>query len=142
MKQIFLRPGKEKPVLNRHPWVFSGAIARIEDGVADGEIVNVLNGRGQFLARGYLNRMSQITVRLLTWDETETIDARWLKGRLQRAIQGRQRLADEGEYDAFRLVNAESDGLPGLVVDRYGHYLVLQFLTLGMEHFGTRSLGY
>ena len=132
-KRVYLRPGKEKPVSNRHPWVFSGAIARIDDGTRDGDIVDVADGRGRFLARGYINRLSQITVRLLTWDESETIDRRWLRRRLERAVQGRRRLLDGTECDAFRLVNAESDGLPGLVVDRYGDYLVVQFLTLGTE---------
>ena len=135
MKQVFLRPGKEKPVLNKHPWIFSGAIARLDDGVTDGDVVDVMNGRGQFLARGYVNRYSQITVRLLTWDENEAIGRRWLRRRLEQTVQGRQQLMAAEDCDALRLVNAESDGLPGLVVDRYGPYLVLQFLTLGMERF-------
>ena len=133
MKRVHLRPGKEKPVLNRHPWVFSGAIARIDDGIRDGDIVDVVDGRGHFLARGYINRLSQITVRLLTWDESETIDRLWLQRRLERAVLGRRWLLDENECDALRLVNAESDGLPGLIVDRYGDYLVVQLLTLGVE---------
>ena len=133
MKQVYLRPGKEKPVLNRHPWIFAGAIAQIDDGTQDGDIVDLVDGRGHFLARGYVNRLSQITVRLLTWDESETIDRQWLQRRLERAVLGRRWLLDANDCDAMRLVNAESDGLPGLVVDRYGDYLVVQFLTLGVE---------
>lgn len=133
MKEVRLRPGKEKPVLNRHPWVFSGAIARLDDGIRDGEIADVISARGQFLARGYVNRYSQITIRLLTWNEEDTIDRHWLRKRLDQALYGRQRLAAMEDCDAFRLINAESDGLPGLVVDRYGRFLVLQFMTLGME---------
>ena len=71
MHRVVLRSGKEKPVLARHPWIFSGAIARIDDGAADGDLVDVVDGRGRFLARGYLNRRSQIAVRVLTWNETE-----------------------------------------------------------------------
>ena len=133
MKRITLRPGKEKPVINRHPWVFSGAIARIDDGITDGDIVDVVDARGQFLARGYVNRLSQIAVRLLTWDSHEPVDRALIRRRLEQAIQGRKGLLGAADCDAFRLVNAESDGLPGLVVDHYGSYLVVQFLTLGIE---------
>ena len=133
MAQVTLKRGREKPVLNRHPWVFSGAIKRIEGEVADGDVVEVADYRGRFLARGYLNRCSQIAVRLLTWDEGEVIGGDFWRRRLERAWASRQALADDPATDAYRLVNAESDHLPGLVVDRYGDYLVVQFLTLGIE---------
>ena len=133
MARVFLRSGKEKPVINRHPWIFSGAIARADDGIGDGDMVDVVDSAGKFLARGYINQRSQIAVRLLTWESDETIDDLFWGRRLDRAIQGRQSLVSEGDRSAVRLVNAESDGLPGLVVDRYGPYLVLQILTLGIE---------
>lgn len=134
MGRVYIRSGKEKPVLNKHPWIFSGAIARVDERLQDGQVVDVVDGQGKFLARGYLNRKSQIAVRLLTWDEGDAIDEQWLRSRLERAIGGRAALIDDdGQQGARRLVNAESDGLPGLVVDQYGPYLVLQFLTLGME---------
>jgi len=131
--KVLLKRGREKPVLNRHPWVFSGAIKRIEGEAADGEVVEVADYQGRFLARGYLNRRSQITVRLLTWDEGEVVGRDFWRRRLERAFASRQALANDPSTDAYRLVNAESDLLPGLIVDRYGDYLVAQFLTLGIE---------
>jgi len=133
MARVVLKRGREKPVLNRHPWIFSGAIKRIEGEVADGEVVVATDYRGRFLAQGYLNRRSQITVRLLTWDESEVIGGDFWRRRLERAFAGRRALVDDPSTDAYRLVNAESDLLPGLVLDRYGDYLVVQFLTLGIE---------
>ncbi|MFQ5813793.1 MAG: class I SAM-dependent rRNA methyltransferase, partial [Anaerolineae bacterium] len=133
MARVVLKRGREKPVLNRHPWIFSGAIKRIEGEVADGEVVVVADYRGRFLGRGYLNRRSQIAVRLLTWDEGEVVEEDFWRRRLERAWASRQALADDPSTNAHRLVNAESDLLPGLVVDRYGDYLAVQFLTLGIE---------
>lgn len=133
MRRVILRAGKEKPVLNRHPWVFSGAIARIDDDVNDGDIADVVDASGRFLARGYVNRRSQIVARLLTWQADEPVDHVLIRRRLEQAAQGRKELMASGDCDALRLVNAESDGLPGLIVDRYGSYLVVQFLTLGIE---------
>jgi len=109
--------------------------------VADGEVVAVADCRGGFLARGYLNRRSQIAVRLLTWDEGEVIETDFWRRRLERAFASRQALADDPSTDAYRLVNAESDLLPGLVLDRYGDYLVVQFLTLGIERWKAELVG-
>jgi 23S rRNA (cytosine1962-C5)-methyltransferase len=135
MKTVTLKPGREKPVRNRHPWVFSGAIRRIEEGAGDGELVRVLDSRGQHLAIGTLNRRSQIAVRLLTWDPEEPVDREFWRRRLSRAIAGRRALIADGSTTAYRLVHAEADGIPGLVVDRYGDWLVLQCLTLGMARY-------
>lgn len=133
MARVLLKRGREKPVLNRHPWIFSGAIKRIEGQYENGDVVEVADYRGRFLARGYLNRHSQITVRLLTWDEDEPVEENFWRGRLERAIASRQALAEDPRTNAYRLVNAEADLLPGLILDRYGDYLVAQFLTLGIE---------
>jgi len=131
--KVVLKRGREKPVLNRHPWIFSGAIKNIEGECADGDIVTVVDSRGGFLAQGYLNRRSQITVRLLSWIEEETIDRGFFRHRLEQAIAIRRPLQEDPATNAYRLVNAESDFLPGLVLDRYNEYLVIQFLTLGIE---------
>jgi 23S rRNA (cytosine1962-C5)-methyltransferase len=131
--KVVLKRGREKPVLNRHPWIFSGAIKNIEGECADGDIVTVVDSRGGFLAQGYLNRRSQITVRLLSWIEEETIDRGFFRHRLEQAIAIRRPLQEDPATNAYRLVNAESDFLPGLVLDRYSEYLVIQFLTLGIE---------
>lgn len=130
---VFLKAGRERSVLRYHPWVFSGAIARVEGQPADGDVVEVRSAQGDWLARGYLNRRSQIAVRLLTWDPHELVDAALWRKRLQRAVAAREALLRDLSTTACRLVHAESDGLPGLVVDRYGDYLVVQFLTLGVE---------
>jgi len=132
--RIILKAGREKPVRQRHPWVFSGAIARTEGALAPGDPVDVLDADGTLLARGYGNRASQIRARLMTWDPDEQPDAGAWRRRLaasvaERAGDGRLAAPDS----ACRLVFAESDGLPGLIVDRYGPWLVLQALTAGVE---------
>ena len=106
MPSITLKPGKEKPVLNRHPWIFSGAIAKIPSDVKDGQVVDVLDSRTKFLARGYLNRRSQITVRLLTWDEAEQVDTAFWTRRLQQAIERRQDLLSPKTSTACTLAAA------------------------------------
>jgi len=137
---VILKRKRARPVLQRHPWIFSGAIERIEGEVVDGDVVEVRDAGRNWLARGTLNRRSQIAVRLLTWERDEAIDREFWQRRLERAIAARQALAlGEGlrpsppVTTAYRLVHAESDYLPGLIVDRYGEWLVVQFLTLGIE---------
>ena len=127
---VRLKRGKEKPVRNRHPWIFSGAIQTVQGAPADGDVIDVVDAQGQFLARGYYNRRSQITVRLLSWQDEE-IDAAFLRSRIAASIERRRSLGLDGS--AYRLVHAESDLLPGLIVDLYADYVVVQILTLGME---------
>jgi len=127
--KVVLKPGREKSVRNRHPWVFSGAIQRAE---GQDDLVRVVSSQGEYLATGTLNRRSQITVRLLTWDASEEVDGAFWRRRLERAISGRARVAADPATSAYRLVHAEADGLPGLIVDRYGPWLVMQCLTTGM----------
>jgi len=133
MANIVLKPGREKSVLRRHPWLFSGAIQDIEGQPADGEVVDVLDSRRSWLARGHLNRNSQIVVRLLTWDSTEQVSRQLWRRRLEMAVSARARLAADDSTTAYRLVHAESDGIPGLIVDRYADWLVVQFLTMGID---------
>ena len=130
---VVLKRNRAKPVLQRHPWIFSGAIARVEGQPSDGDVVDVHDAGGNWLARGTLNRRSQIAVRLLTWRPDELVDRDFWRRRLERSIAARHALADDPATTAYRLVHAESDYLPGLVVDRYGDWLVVQFLTLGVE---------
>ena len=130
---VVLKRNRAKPVLQRHPWIFSGAIARVEGQPSGGDVVDVHDAGGNWLARGALNRRSQIAVRLLTWRQDEPVDRDFWRRRLERSIAARQALADDPATTAYRLVHAESDYLPGLVVDRYGEWLVVQFLTLGVE---------
>jgi 23S rRNA (cytosine1962-C5)-methyltransferase len=128
---IILKHGREKPLRQRHPWIFSGAIDTAD---ADpGALVTVRSRTGEFLGQGYFNPRSQIAVRVLSWHEDDIIDVDWWRARLQAAVDARAGLAAYESLVAYRLVYAESDGLPGLIVDRYGDYLVMQSLTLGIE---------
>jgi 23S rRNA (cytosine1962-C5)-methyltransferase len=131
--RILLKPGREKSVLHRHPWVFSGAIARVEGDPAPGAVVDVADASGHFLARGTYSPRSQIRVRLCTWDPGEALDRDFLRRRLRQARAGRAALERDPQTTAYRLVHAESDGLPGVIVDRYGAYVVLQLLSQGAE---------
>ena len=129
MKTIRLRDGKERSLQRRHPWVFEGSIAK---GGADlGETVRIESHDGRFLAWGAYSPASAIRVRAWSFDEAERIDADFFARRVQRALQLRERLAIDS--DAKRLVHGEADGLPGLVVDRYGETLVAQFGFAGVE---------
>jgi 23S rRNA (cytosine1962-C5)-methyltransferase len=129
MTTIVIHKGREKPIIQQHPWVFSGAIESVRGNPSPGEIVTLVATDGRFLARGYWNAKSQIQVRILTWHD-EDINHAWWGAAIERAIAAR---AHHPTPTAMRLVNAESDYLPGLVVDRYGNHLVVQALTLGIE---------
>lgn len=154
---LILKQGRVKPVRQRHPWIFSGAIDRLSGQPAPGDLVTIADYKGAPLATGYYNARSQIQARILSWNPDEAIDEGFWQGRLRQAIAGRAMAGlmkndvlritdDEGslpaslppgpstpETTAYRLVNAEADGLPGLVVDRYEAYLVIQCLTLGID---------
>jgi 23S rRNA (cytosine1962-C5)-methyltransferase len=129
---LFLKQGRDKAIRNRHPWVFSGAVERVEGQPEDGEVVDVRDAAGAFLARGYLNRRSQIVVRLLSWDEGEPIDEAFWARRVAGAIARRQAQATDPDTTAYRLIHAEADLVPGWIVDHYAGYLVVQCLTLGI----------
>ena len=129
MKTIRLKPGKERSLQRRHPWVFDGAVAR--GGGDAGETVRVESHEGQFLAWGAFSPNSRIRVRAWSFDEGQRIDAAFLRDTLARAIALRARLGIQS--NGVRLVHGESDGLPGLIVDRYGDTLVAQFTACGVE---------
>lgn len=129
MKIIKLKPGKEKSLLRRHPWVFDGAIAK--GGGDPGETVRIESEQGQFLAWGAVSPTSKIRVRVWSWDEKQRIDAAFFKALIATSLSTR-RLFDI-QSNGVRLVHGESDGLPGLVVDQYGDTLVAQFLSCGTE---------
>ncbi len=133
MKTIrcYLKPEKEKPLEGFHPWVFSGAIDRIDDDYKAGCLIKVYSAQEKFLGIGYLNPRSQIAIRMLTFEETE-INQGFFERKIRNAIRLRDRFLPN-ETDAYRLIHSEGDDLPGLIVDRYGDFLVAQFLTAGME---------
>lgn len=134
---LILKQGREKSLLNRHPWIFSGAIARIDSDQGKGEgepgfgeTVAVKSQDGRFLGWAAWSPQSQIRGRVWSFREQETITADFFRERIQRAITLRSRL---GQRDGVRLIHGESDGLPGLVVDRYGPVVVMQLLSAGPE---------
>jgi 23S rRNA (cytosine1962-C5)-methyltransferase len=133
MPSVTLKPGREKSMLRRHPWIFSGAIASIDGQPGSGETVTVLANDGTPHGQGAFSPMSQIAVRMWNYDEGP-VDAEFFRGRLQQALRLRLGLLARSNLNAMRLVNAESDGLPGVVADRYGAFIVCQFLTAGAEH--------
>lgn len=131
---VRLKPRRERSVLKRHPWVFSGAIADVHGQPSTGATVDVMDSGGTWLARGAYSPASQIRVRLWTWNENELIDGAFIAAQLQRAVARRSELDPSGRTNAYREVHAESDGLPGLIVDRYAGFRVIQFLSAGAEH--------
>ncbi len=132
-KQVILKKGREKSVKNRHPWLFSGAINRVEGNPANGDVVDVWNSRARFVARGIYNEKSQIRVRLLTWNPNDPIDEIFWKRRISRAIVGRHQLKQARDTNAYRLIYSEADGVPGFIADLYGTWVVVQFLSLAAE---------
>lgn len=127
---VNIRKGREKPIRNQHPWIFSGAIYEAKD-AESGSLVKVVDHRGDFLGRGYWNHRSQIQVRIMTWED-EPIDAGWWRRRLKRALD--MRYPTPEFHAGHRIVNAENDFIPGLIVDRYAGYLILQALTLYIDN--------
>ncbi len=121
-----------KSVAGHHPWIFSGAIEEIPRDSEPGELVDIVDTGGRFLARGFINPNSQITVRILTFED-EIVDLDFLSSRISRAVSLRQRLPEYDLCSAWRLVYGEADFLPGLVVDNYAGYLNVQFHSVGWE---------
>jgi len=128
---ITLKPHREKSLLNHHPWIFSGAVASIQGDAASGDTIIIRSSAGEFLAHAAYSPKSQIIARVWSWDESEKIDQGFFAKRLAKSIAARSSLSVI--TNAVRWVNAESDGIPGLVVDRYAQFAVCQFLTAGAE---------
>ena len=131
MATAVLIPGKEKRVYARHPWVFRSDIARTEGDFTPGDVVDIVSSKGKFLARGYYNPASQIALRILTYRQ-EPVDGAFISRRVRDAVDYRRSFAD---LRSCRMIFAESDRLPALIVDSFGDVLVLQCLALGMERF-------
>lgn len=135
MATVRLKPGHVQPVWAGHPWVYAQAIDRVEGGATRGDEVTVVDPRGNFLGRGLYSPGSAIPVRLLVRDETTAIDTALFRTKLERALAARRQLGIgiSEETTGYRVVHAEGDGLPGLIVDRFGDVLVVQILTVGMK---------
>jgi 23S rRNA (cytosine1962-C5)-methyltransferase len=130
---ILLRAGREKSLLRRHPWIFSGAVERIDGAPVSGDTLPVRDDSGNFLAWAAYNTSSQITARVWSWREEENIDAEFFRHRITAALAARNGLNLSRNSDGMRLIHAESDGLPGLIVDQYGDVLVMQIGSAGAE---------
>ncbi|KLV08752.1 class I SAM-dependent methyltransferase [Photobacterium ganghwense] len=130
---IYLVKGREKSLRRRHPWVFSRGIQRVEGKPSLGETVEIFDHKGEWLARGAFSPQSQIRVRVWTFDRNEAIDVNFFIKRLKTAQGLRDILADRDGLTGYRLIAAESDGLPGITIDRYQDFLVCQLLSAGAE---------
>lgn len=130
---LILKQGRGKSLLRRHPWIFSGAIHHADENISSGATVDLLAFNKQFLARASYSPNSQIRARVWTFDLNETVDADFFLRKIREAIVSRAKFQVPGQSSSYRLVYAESDGIPGLIVDRYGDVLVLQSLTAGSE---------
>lgn len=131
---VTLKPGRERTVLAEHPWIFSGGIDRRKSDAPSMGVVDVRDHEGRFLGRGFHNAKSQISVRMLTRDQ-EPVDKAFFIKKIQSAVALRETLFNRSQTDSYRLVFAEGDGLPGLVVDRYGAVLVVRFTAAAAEFF-------
>ncbi len=129
--RLILKVDREKPVLQRHPWIFSGAIGDLEGDPEPGSTVEITNYQGEFLAWGAYSPTSQIRARIWSWDQDRIIDKEFFHNRLERSISYRDKIGYA--HPMRRLVHAESDGIPGLIVDQYGDVLVVQVLSAGIE---------
>lgn len=133
MPSIKLKRGRDKSFNRKHPWIFSGAIDSVKEVKVNGETVDIISGDGKFLGYGSYSSQSQISVRVLSFNPDDKIDRDFIHQRIENAIQFREDIIDNESTNSFRIINAESDLLPGLVVDKYADYLVCQFLSAGAE---------
>jgi 23S rRNA (cytosine1962-C5)-methyltransferase len=131
--KVILKPKRAQPFFGRHPWVFAGAIDRIEGEPADGDEVDLVSTAGNFVARGLFNSQSKIQVRLYSWDEGKPLDRDFFRDRIATALRLRHDILKLNGPDAgYRVCFSESDYLSGMIVDRYGDWLTVQFSSLGM----------
>lgn len=132
--RLILAKGREKSLLRRHPWIFSGAAARMEGKAQRGETIDVCDSQGKWLARAAYSPDSQIRARVWSWQPDESVDIAFFVRRLQAAQQLRDWLAVRDGLDSYRLIAGESDGMPGVTIDRFGAFLVIQLLSAGAEY--------
>lgn len=132
--RLILAKGREKSLLRRHPWVFSGAVQRVEGKANSGDTIDIVDSQGKWLARGAYSPSSQIRARVWTFKQDEDIDIDFFIRRLQQAQSWRDYIAKRDGLDGYRLIAGESDCLPGITIDRFQNFLVLQLLSAGAEY--------
>lgn len=132
MKKVFLKKGREKSLLRFHPWIFSGAIERTDDNIEIGETIEIYSNDKKLLGIGAYSPHSQIRLRVWSFDKS-VIDENFFKTKIEGAVSFRKSIIDETKYNSYRIINSESDGIPGLIVDKYDDILVCQFVSAGAE---------
>ncbi|MBI1931020.1 MAG: class I SAM-dependent methyltransferase [Ignavibacteriales bacterium] len=132
MKKVILKPGREKSLLRKHPWVFSGAIDKVTENPQNGENIEVFSSKNIWLARGSFSEKSQIRVRIWTFNESDNIDQNFFHSKIKSALNLRKSQINENT-NSYRIINSESDGIPGFILDKYSDFLVCQFLSAGSE---------
>ena len=132
--KVILKPKRAQPFFGRHPWVFAGAIDKVEGDPADGAVVDLVSSAGNFVARGLFNSQSKIRVRLYSWSPDAPLDRDFFKARLERALALRHDVLhlNTGPAAAYRIAFSEADLLSGMVVDRYADFLTVQFTSLAL----------
>ena len=133
MPSITLKKGRDKSFNRKHPWIFSGAIDSVKDISINGETVDIISGDGKILGYGSYSPHSQISVRVLSFNSEDKIDRDFFQKKTDTALQFRKQIINNELTNAYRVINAEGDSLPGLVVDKYADFLVCQFLSAGAE---------
>jgi 23S rRNA (cytosine1962-C5)-methyltransferase len=133
LSEIRLFPGRERSVVQRHPWIYSGAIEKVLGDPASGDTVSVVSHKGERLGKAAFSPFSQIRARMWSWNPEEQVDHDFFQAKVENSIAFRQELRKGLDSNAIRLVYAESDGLPGLIVDDYAGHLVVQILSSGCE---------
>ncbi|MGL1959184.1 MAG: class I SAM-dependent methyltransferase [Colwellia sp.] len=131
--RIYLNVGREKSLLRKHPWIFSKAINKIKGKPMIGETIDVFDNKGNWLAKGAYSPESQIRVRVWSFDETEEIDRNFFFNKLKNAQTRRDWFITQGKLTGYRLIAGESDGLPGVTIDKYDNFIVCQLLSTGAD---------
>jgi 23S rRNA (cytosine1962-C5)-methyltransferase len=133
LPSVTLKKSADSFIKRKHPWIFSGAIDRVEGNPSNGETVQIFTSDKKLVGNGSFSPSSQIRVRVWSFDSEEKIDEVFFRRKISHAQSLREKIIDISKTNAYRIINAESDGLPGLIVDRYSEYLVCQFLSAGVE---------
>jgi 23S rRNA (cytosine1962-C5)-methyltransferase len=134
MGQLILKKARERSLLMHHPWIFSGAIEKSEGIESNGQTVEVKSSGGEILAYAAFSGLSQIRARVWSFDPSQNVDAGFIESKIVNSIQKRNSIYKNDETNAIRLINAEADGIPGLIVDKYDNFIVCQFLSAGSEY--------